>query len=78
MAIIYGLKVNLSVAMVAMVNHTAVRLSSSHHVEEHTSLANVSKVIEECAAENRSSSSVSQVNHSSYFARSPNDRKMPS
>lgn len=29
MAIIYGLKVNLSVAMVAMLNHTAIRASSS-------------------------------------------------
>jgi len=30
MAIIYGLKVNLSVAMVAMVNHTAVAAMSNH------------------------------------------------
>lgn len=32
MAIIYGLKVNLSVAIVAMVNQTAIKaMSSSHH-----------------------------------------------
>lgn len=30
MAIIYGLKVNLSVAMVAMVNQTAVRMLNPH------------------------------------------------
>lgn len=29
MAIIYGLKVNLSVAMVAMLNHTAIRLENN-------------------------------------------------
>lgn len=29
MAIVYGLKVNLSVAMVAMLNHTAIQHSSS-------------------------------------------------
>ena len=29
MAIIYGLKVNLSVAMVAMVNHTSIKLSGA-------------------------------------------------
>lgn len=31
MAIVYGLKVNLSVAMVAMLNHTAIKLSSDVH-----------------------------------------------
>lgn len=30
MAIIYGLKVNLSVAMVAMLNHTALAAESEH------------------------------------------------
>jgi hypothetical protein len=63
MAIIYGLKVNLSVAMVAMVNHTAVKLNShsiDHH--EHSPLANASKIVEECEADIRNSSSVSQVN----------------
>lgn len=30
MSIIYGLKVNLSVAMVAMLNHTAIRESTNH------------------------------------------------
>lgn len=35
MAIIYGLKVNLSVAMVAMLNHTAIKLSNDdmHKIE---------------------------------------------
>lgn len=38
MAIVYGLKVNLSVAMVGMVNHTANRhVSTSHTGANHTS-----------------------------------------
>lgn len=64
MAIIYGLKVNLSVAMVAMVNHTAVRLQSSHGLDEHgPTIMNLSnfKGEEECSVENRTSSTVSQV-----------------
>lgn len=32
MSIIYGLKVNLSVAMVAMLNHTAIRESADRRV----------------------------------------------
>lgn len=32
MSIIYGLKVNLSVAMVAMLNHTAIREANNHTV----------------------------------------------
>lgn len=40
MAIVYGLKVNLSVAMVAMLNHTAIKLSSSGmHKIEHIAMA---------------------------------------
>ncbi|XP_076232798.1 major facilitator superfamily transporter 3 [Calliopsis andreniformis] len=38
LAIIYGFKVNVSVAIVAMVNHTAVKLSTVHNLEsENTS-----------------------------------------
>lgn len=33
LAILYGFKVNVSVAIVAMVNHTAVKLSTSHNLE---------------------------------------------
>lgn len=33
LAIIYGFKVNVSVAIVAMVNHTAVKLSTLHQLE---------------------------------------------
>lgn len=33
--IVYGLKVNLSVAIIAMVNHTAVAEMSSHHHDDH-------------------------------------------
>lgn len=52
--------------MVAMVNHTALKLgSSSHAVEDQTSLT--STIVEECEAENRTSSSVSQVNTSVHY-----------
>lgn len=66
MAIIYGLKVNLSVAMVAMVNHTAVKLASSHGTENHGNTLSVfnatsATLIEECEAGNTSSSGGSQV-----------------
>lgn len=33
LAILYGFKVNASVAIVAMVNHTAVKLSTSQNLE---------------------------------------------
>ncbi|TDG46593.1 hypothetical protein AWZ03_007031 [Drosophila navojoa] len=36
MAIVYGLKVNLSVAMVAMVNHTAIHLMQEKPLDHHT------------------------------------------
>ncbi|XP_013140918.1 PREDICTED: sialin [Papilio polytes] len=39
MAIVYGLKVNLSVAMVGMLNHTSIRLSS-HPDRNHLELSN--------------------------------------
>ncbi|CAH2043320.1 unnamed protein product, partial [Iphiclides podalirius] len=35
MAIIYGLKVNLSVAMVGMLNHTSIRLSAQEDLPDH-------------------------------------------
>lgn len=39
LAIIYGFKVNVSVAIVAMVNHTAVRLASKN--DSHVEIKNV-------------------------------------
>jgi ACS family sodium-dependent inorganic phosphate cotransporter len=52
MAIIYGLKVNLSVAMVAMVNQTAIK-SMGHGGDDHGSsmMLNVTSTIEECEAD---------------------------
>lgn len=48
LAILYGFKVNVSVAIVAMVNHTAVKLSTFHDSD-----ANSSIVAEEvCGASN--------------------------
>lgn len=49
MAIVYGLKVNLSVAMVAMLNHTAIKLSAGgeHTLPNVTSNAHAGS--EECA-----------------------------
>lgn len=68
MAIIYGLKVNLSVAMVAMVNHTAVGLLNSHGGNDHGndsfggSMFNMTKLErEECDAETKTNSGVNQV-----------------
>lgn len=73
MAIIYGLKVNLSVAMVAMVNHTAVRLQNPHANDDHgSSLSSFNGTVslsEECEAESRASSGVSQVNFSMKYCR---------
>jgi len=37
LAILYGFKVNASVAIVAMVNHTAIKLSASHDSEANDS-----------------------------------------
>lgn len=37
LAILYGFKVNTSVAIVTMVNHTAVKLSASHDSEANDS-----------------------------------------
>lgn len=53
MAIIYGLKVNLSVAMVAMVNHTAIKslASDSDNHGGHVTLTNITRNVEECEAE---------------------------
>lgn len=63
MAIIYGLKVNLSVAMVAMVNHTALRLAQEGAKDDHGgSIASNNSNSEVCLAENSTSSSDNQVN----------------
>ncbi|KAL6426666.1 hypothetical protein ACFW04_009210 [Cataglyphis niger] len=42
LAILYGFKVNASVAIVAMVNHTAVKLSTSHNLETDDNTTTVS------------------------------------
>lgn len=49
MAIIYGLKVNLSVAMVAMVNHTAV--GGGDHGGHGSDATNLDSGVEVCEAE---------------------------
>ena len=66
MAIIYGLKVNLSVAMVAMVNHTALKLATHQNDDSsgHSQSNALDLSVEECSAENRSTSSGSQVKSS--------------
>jgi ACS family sodium-dependent inorganic phosphate cotransporter len=51
MAIIYGLKVNLSVAMVAMLNHTALaHQSSDHAVSKSSNHSSMEPAAENCAA----------------------------
>lgn len=42
MAIVYGLKVNLSIAMVAMVNHTAIKMDSTTTVHNTLNVASLS------------------------------------
>lgn len=58
MAIIYGLKVNLSVAIVAMVNHTAIKMSSNdlHSINNTTHFSNP----EECSAPNVTSAAATE------------------
>lgn len=58
MAIIYGLKVNLSVAMVAMVNHTAVKMQNPHGADNHSTTLSMNSNVslsEECEADIRNS-----------------------
>lgn len=82
MAIIYGLKVNLSVAMVAMVNHTALALQNAgKHDESHDvtaySMSNFTDSgREECDAKPRSSNSttVNQVRRQIHLLRLDNHR----
>lgn len=63
MAIVYGLKVNLSVAMVAMLNHTAIKLlSSDSHKIGHVLTTNLTAaaagVGDECASDSTSSAAI--------------------
>lgn len=62
MAIVYGLKVNLSVAMVAMLNHTAIKLSGDLHKIDHiltTNLTtNAQRVDESCGSDAMSSAAI--------------------
>ncbi|XP_050665773.1 sialin [Leptidea sinapis] len=44
MAIVYGLKVNLSVAMVGMLNHTAIKMSAHGSLEQHQQVAPTAEV----------------------------------
>lgn len=61
MAIVYGLKVNLSVAMVGMLNHTALALEGSHH----DTVGNVTAVhddgMEDCGDSGGNGTSVVEV-----------------
>lgn len=61
MAIIYGLKVNLSVAMVAMLNHTALTQSHPHPVQ--VTLHNITtRVTDDACAAAAESSAAIEVN----------------
>ena len=62
MAIIYGLKVNLSVAMVAMVNHTAVSIQNTHAAVSTLDLNATAEVREECEADFNNSTAPPVVN----------------
>lgn len=60
MAIIYGLKVNLSVAMVAMLNHTALTQKHSHPVPQ-LILHNVTNITNDACAAAAESSAAMEV-----------------
>lgn len=63
MAIVYGLKVNLSVAMVAMLNHTALKQSSDIHNTVHTVIANATKSMDmdSCSSDTATSATVEVI-----------------
>lgn len=70
MAIIYGLKVNLSVAMVAMLNHTALKLASGgsgvdHKAIQHVLLTNLTTTAhvddENCGSDAASSAAIEVI-----------------
>lgn len=67
MAIVYGLKVNLSVAMVAMLNHTALKLSSDAHNTVHTIIANstIATDMDSCTSDTTSSATVEVMQYCS-------------
>ncbi|XP_076626823.1 major facilitator superfamily transporter 3 [Colletes latitarsis] len=58
LAIIYGFKVNVSVAIVAMVNHTAVKLSALHNLETGNTTAITT---EECRLDGGGSSDIAKA-----------------
>ncbi|KAG6464276.1 hypothetical protein O3G_MSEX014403 [Manduca sexta] len=64
MAIVYGLKVNLSVAMVGMLNHTGIKLMESHGSPLETVVDNVTAVVSgdvECEPTGGSNSSAAEL-----------------
>lgn len=68
MSIIYGLKVNLSVAMVAMLNHTAIRESSNLNLNQTTVIQVVTQInTGDDACMESSSAGAIEVNHSHRF-----------
>lgn len=60
MGIVYGLKVNLSVAIVSMVNHTAVGMMSPHH-QEAVGASIAPPVDDDCSAGEESGDSTGEV-----------------
>lgn len=64
MAIIYGLKVNLSVAMVAMLNHTALKLSSDTSHIAQRSITNLTTTHnDDCGSDSATSAAVEVNEH---------------
>lgn len=67
LAIIYGFKVNVSVAIVAMVNHTAVKLSSTLHQLESNDTNAIINSMEECYHDDNSSNVTKIVDEVYHF-----------
>lgn len=67
MAIVYGLKVNLSVAMVAMLNHTDIKLANAnmHNNIEHIIKTNLTTIArggeESCGGDEASAAAVEVI-----------------
>ncbi|XP_055294874.1 sialin [Sitodiplosis mosellana] len=65
MAIVYGLKVNLSVAMVAMLNHTAIKLSAGGVHNVSSSMTNLTTTVhggdENCGSDAASEAAMEKV-----------------
>lgn len=77
MAIVYGLKVNLSVAMVSMLNHTALAMAGESHGAHNVSHKDVSAPDMEDCGESGNSTGAVEVNILSFWFRNKYNCSVP-